>query len=174
MYSIIIGLLFFTGFHNGDLIDSTEDEKKVKEGVISWCEKNLFEFEGKKFEKFHPFYTEEFEMESIKVEMYKSQLQNLERRKKMGKYTKSDEEYNKEKSDFEKKISDTKKSLLTFTPRATYYEISMWSNVKMKNGKPVFVQLYFKLNDNYEVLSHEIKSSIGGESDPSKNQIMFK
>jgi ABC-type phosphate transport system auxiliary subunit len=174
MFSLIFGILTVFNFHNHELVDSSGDEVKVKEAVEAWCNKKLHEWEGKKFEKFHAYYTEEFEMENIKVNMYTNQLENLERKKKMGKYTKSDDDFKAEKKSIEEKIAKTKEDLQSFKPRATYYEIYMWSNVKTKQGKPIFMELYFKLNDDYEVISHKINSSIGGESDPSKNQIMYK
>lgn len=174
MLALVFGIFTLLNFHNHDLVDSSEDKRKVEEAVLKWCDKNLQSYEGKKFEKFHPFYTEEYEMENIKVNMYESQLENLERRKKAGKYTKSEEDFLSEKQAIEDKIKKTKEALFSFRPKVTYYEVYLWSNIKNKNGKPIFMQLYFKLDDDYNIISHKINSSIGGESDPSKNQIMYK
>lgn len=174
MTSIFFGLLCLFNFHGNDLIDSTEDEKKVKKSVAKWVDNNIHKWDGQKFDKFHAYYTEEFEMESIKVKMYANQLENLERRKKLGKYTGTDEEFDAEKKSLKEKIDKTKGELNGFKPRVTYYEIYMWSNIQTKNGLNVYMELYFKLNDDYEVTSHRINSSIGGEKEPSKNQIMYK
>lgn len=174
MASLFFGLLCLFSFHNHDLIDSTEDEKKVKKAVEKWVDKNIYKWEGQKFDKFHAFYTEEYEMESIKIKMYTSQLENLERRKKMGKYTGSDDEFEAEKKSLKEKVDKTKEELKGFKPKVTHYEIYMWSNVQTKRGITVFMEIYFKLNDDYEVISHRINSSIGGEKDPSKNEIIYK
>lgn len=174
MTSLLFGLLCLVNFHNHQLIDSTEDEKKVKKAVEKWVDKNIYKWEGQKFDKFHAYYTEEFEMESIKSNMYISQLENLERRKKMGKYTGSDEEFETEKKSLKDKISKTKDKLKDFKPRVTFYEVYFWSNIQCKNGAILYMELYFKLNDDYEVTSHKINSSIGGAKDPTKNEIMYK
>lgn len=174
MYSVLFSILCLVNFHNHELIDSSEDEKKVKAAVDAWVDHNIHKWEGKKYDRFHAFYTEEFEMESIKVNMYTNQLENLERRKKMGKYTKSDQDFESEKKALQEKIAKTKSQLNDFKPRVTYYEVYLWSNIQCKNGLVLYMEIYFKLNDNYEVTSHRINSSIGGEKDPSKNQIMYK
>lgn len=174
MFSIFFGLLCLINFHNHDLIDSSEDEKKVMKAVEKWMEKKIYKWEGKKFDKFHAFYTDEFEMESIKVKMYTSQLENLDRRMKAGKYAGTEEELEAEKKTLKEKIQTTKDQLKDFKPRARHYEIYLWSNIHTNKGSTVYMELYFKLNDDYEVISHRINSSIGGEKDPSKNQIIYK
>ncbi|MEZ4936318.1 MAG: hypothetical protein R2799_01855 [Crocinitomicaceae bacterium] len=174
MTSLLFGLLCLINFHDHQLIDSSEDEKQVQKSVEKWVDDNIAKWEGMNFDKFHAYYTEEFEMQSIKVNMYKSQLENLERRKKMDKYTGTEEEFDEEKKALKEKISKTKDKLKDFKPRVTYYEIYMWSNIQTKNGLTLYMEIYFKLNDDYEVTSHKINSSIGGDKDPSKNEIMYK
>lgn len=174
MYSILFGFLTLISFHGEDLFDSALDEKKVEESTMKWCEDNLHSYEGKKFEKYHAYYTDEFEMENIKVDMYTNQLESLERRKKTGKYSGTDEKYNAEVKAKKEKIEKTKQGLVSFSPKVTHYEIYLWTNIKTKQGKSVFIELYFKLNDDYKVVSHKINSAIGGYADPQKNEIIYK
>lgn len=174
MYSVLFGFLTLINFHGQELIDSSADKIKVEESVMKWCDDNLHSYEGKKFEKFHAYYTDEFEMENIKVDMYTNQLQSLERRKKAGKYSGTEEKYNAEVKANKEKIEKTKKGLVSFKPKVTHYEVYLWTNIKTKKGTSVFFELYFKLNDEYKVVSHKINSAIGGNADPQKNEIMFK
>ena len=161
-------LLTSITLQNPNAIDSSEDEKIVKENVIKWADSIFYFHENYRFEQFHAFYTEEYQIAILRAQMYSDKLTNLEKIKAKGYYKKSDADYEKEHSELVKKNEELKKTADNFENKADYYQILFWSNIKTNHGITVYYSHLVKLNNNYQVTSAEIKSAIGKKNDKTK------
>jgi len=153
---------------NPNSIDSSKDEKLVKEKVISWADSIFYFHENYRFEQFHAFYTEEYQIAVLRAQMYGDKLANLEKLKSKGYYKKTDAEYEKEHQELVKKNEDLKQTAENFQNKVEYYQILFWSNIKTNHGITVYYSHMVKLNNSYQVTSAEIKSAIGKKNDKTK------
>jgi hypothetical protein len=149
-------------------IDTSKDEELVKQHVLEWADSTFYHHEEYRFEQFHAFYTEEYQIAVLRAEMYQNKLDNLEKLKAKGFYKKTDSEYEKEHSDLEKKVNELNDSKDNFKNKAEYYQILFWSNIKTNHGITVYYSHLIKLDNNYNVISAEIKSEIGKKNDKTK------
>lgn len=163
IFSLIV--LTSVTLQNPNAIDSSKDEVIVKENVLAWADSIFYFHEEYRFEQFHAFYTEEFQIAILRAQMYNDKLLNLEKLKKKGYYKKSDEEYEKEHSELVAKTKELENIANNFENKADYYEILFWSNIKTNHGITVYYSHSVKLNNDYQVISAEIKSEIGKKND---------
>ncbi len=152
----------------GSKIDSSKDEELVKKHVLEWADTTFYYHEEYRFEQFHAFYTEEYQIAVLRAEMYESKLQNLEKLKAKGFYKKTDAEYEKEHSELDKKVKDLNQAKDNFKNKVEYYQILFWSNIKTNHGITVYYSHLIKLDNDYKVISAEIKSEIGKKNDKTK------
>lgn len=153
-------------------IDSTEDEKLVKEAVVHWADSVFYMHKEYKFEHFKPFYTDEYFIQVMRANMYKKRVEDLERKKKNGQYTKSDEEYEKEHSELQETFEKAQEEADNFAPRASHYRIHFWSNIQTNDGITVYYEHIMKLDNEYQVIEAVENSAIGKKS--SATQILWK
>lgn len=166
IFSIVV--LTSVTLQNPNSIDSSKDEKVVKDKIISWADSIFYFHENYRFEQFHAFYTEEYQIAILRSQMYGDKLTNLEKLKTKGYYKKSDEDYKKEHDDLVKKNAELKKTADSFVNKVEYYQILFWSNIKTNHGITVYYSHMIKLNNSYQVTSAEIKSAIGKKNDKTK------
>jgi len=152
-------------------IDSSKDEAIVKEKVLAWADSVFYFHEEYRFEQFHAFYTEEYQIAILRAEMYGDKLSNLEKVKAKGYYKKSDESYEKEHSDLVAKNKELQNVVDNFENKAESYQILFWSNIKTNHGITVYYSHSVKLDNNFQVTSAEIKSAIGKKND--KTMILY-
>tara|TARA_B100000809_G_C14986998_1_gene476594 strand:- start:77 stop:646 length:570 start_codon:yes stop_codon:yes gene_type:complete len=169
----MFGLIVLTSLtlQKPNVIDSTKDEGIVKQNVLKWADSVFYFHEEYRFEQFHAFYTEEYQIALLRSEMYGDKLVNLEKLKSKGFYKKTDAEYEKEHSDLVLKNKGLKNTADNFENKAEYYEILFWSNIKTNHGITVYYSHSVKLNDGYQVTSAKIKSAIGKKND--KTEILY-
>jgi hypothetical protein len=170
IYFLLI-LSFFTlsiTLQGGNKIDSSKDEEKVKQSVLNWADSVFYHHEEYRFEQFHAFYTDEYQIAILRLDMYQNKLSNLEKLKEKGFYKKTDEEYEKEHGELKAKVDELEKSVNTFENKAEYYQILFWSNIKTNHGITVYYSHLVKLDNNYNVVSAEIKSEIGKKNEKTK------
>ena len=174
VYLLTLGILLFSNnsFSQHFHMDSSEDEKKVKEAVLKWADSMFYMHKEWKFEHFHAFYTEEYEIAYLRMNAYKERLDELEKEKEEGQYRKSDEEYAKEHNHLEEYYEKIKEEYETITNRATHYKISFWSNIQTNDGITVYYEHIVTLNNAYQVTDAEINSAIGAKSE--KTEIVYK
>lgn len=148
--------------------DASTDETIVKEHVVKWADTIFYYYDNPRFEQFHAQYTEEYEISQLRIEMYESKLKNLEKLKAKGFYKKTDEEYEAEHAALVTKIADLKVAEENIEQKAEYYQILFWANIKTNQGLTVYYSLDVRLNDDFNVTSHEIKSEVGKKNDKTK------
>ena len=167
LLTLFISLCFLSnlGFAQEQEIDSSEDEKIVKKAVVAWADSVFYSHTEYKFEKFRAFYTEEYFIQVMRSRMYKERVNDIEKNKKLGRYKKSDAEYEKEHKELEDAYTKVQKDLDNFKFRASYYQISFWSNIQTNDGITVYYEHIVKVNNDYEVSEAVINSSIGKKSD---------
>ena len=122
----MILVLYLIYFHN------QLDEVLVKKKVIEWADSIFYFHEEYRFEQFHAYYTEGYQIAILRKEMYGDKLINLEKLKSKGFYKKTDEEYNDEHEILVEKNKELKKIVDNFEHKAEYYEILFWSNTLVK------------------------------------------
>jgi len=169
--NIVILIVFFTFCSitlQGNKIDSAKDEEKVKQRVLLWADTTFYHHEEYRFEQFHAFYTEEYQIAVLRAEMYQSKLANIEKLKAKGFYKKTDEEYEKEHTELKEKVKGLNEAKLNFKNKVEYYQILFWSNIKTNHGITVYYSHLVKLDNDYNIISAEIKSEIGKKNDKTK------
>lgn len=144
---------------------SPEDERLVKENVLKWADSVFYFYEEYRFEQFHAFYTEEYQIAQLRAEMYHDKLANLEKLKRKGFYKKTDAEYEKEHEDLVIKNKELKDEVVNYPNKADYYQILFWSNIKTNHGITVYYSHQVKLDNSFTVTGAEIKSEIGKKND---------
>ncbi|OIQ24631.1 MAG: hypothetical protein BM555_07030 [Crocinitomix sp. MedPE-SWsnd] len=168
---ISLGMFSLAGLSQDQEIDSSEDEVIVKDAVVHWADSVFYSHEKYKFENFRAFYTEEYFIQVMRSRMYKERVTDLEKSKKLGRYKKSDAEYEKEHKELEDAYNKVQKDVDTFKFRASYYQVSFWSNIQTNDGITVYYEHIVKLNNDYKVTEAVINSSIGKKSD--KTEILY-
>jgi hypothetical protein len=153
-------------------IDSSEDEKKVKDATVIWADNTFYKHSDYKFEHFHAFYTEEYFIATMRTRMYKERLDLLESKKESGRYKKTEEEYQKEHTENKEAYTKVKNELDNMHNRVTHFEIHFWSNIQTNDGITVYYEHIVKLDNDYQVTSAEVHSAIGKKSD--KTEILYK
>ncbi|UKN01470.1 hypothetical protein K6119_17230 [Paracrocinitomix mangrovi] len=167
------GILFTSiGYGQNADIDSSEDEKKVKDAVVKWADETFYEHKEYKFENFHAFYTEEYEIAFLRTNARKEMLDELEQDKAAGRYRKSEDEYQKEHTELKEDYLKFKGELDKMTVKVTHYQISFWSNIQTNDGITVYYEHIVKLDNNFIVTDATINSAIGKKSD--KTEIIYK
>lgn len=156
---------------HGDEIDSSADEAKVKEAIVKWADATFHSHENYKFENFHAFWTEEYEINWMRTHAYEDMINELEADKKRGAYKGTDAEYQKEHDDLSTKLAEIK-SQASGIKRAEYYQISFWTNCQTNDGITVYYEFIVKCDNDYKVFDALINSSIGAKSE--KTEIVFK
>lgn len=174
VYLLTLGILLLSNdsysqhFH----IESGDDEKKVEEAVLKWADSVFYMHKEWKFEHFHAFYTEEYEIAYLRMDAYKDRLDELEKEKKDGQFKGTKEEYDKEHKQLEDSYIKIKDEYENITNRATHYKISFWSNIQTNDGITVYYEHIVTLNNGYQVTDAEINSAIGAKSE--KTEIVYK
>jgi len=163
IFSLLV--LASVSFQGSGKSGSPEDEKLVKENVLKWADSVFYFHEEYRFEQFHAFYTEEYQIAQLRAEMYGDKLTNLEKLKRKGFYKKTDEEYEKEHGDLVVKNKELKDKVDNCPNKADYYQILFWSNIKTNHGITVYYSHQVKLDNNFRVISADIKSAIGKKND---------
>ena len=153
-------------------IDSSEDEQKVKDAVVAWADATFYSHTDWKFENFHAFYTEEYEIAYLRTNAYKGRVDDLEKDKANGRYKKSDEEYEKEHKELEDAYLKIKSERDAVASRVDHFQIHFWSNIQTNDGITVYYEHIVKLDQNYNVIDATINSAIGKKSD--KTEIVYK
>lgn len=137
------------------------DKKRVEEAVIRWADSTFYQHEEYRFEQYHADYTELYQIALLRLEMYQGKQVHLEKTKQKGYYKKSDLEYKNEHSGLVKKNADLKTTIKNFKLKANSYQVLFWSNIKTNQGPTVYYSHLIKLNNDFKVISAEIKSQIG-------------
>jgi hypothetical protein len=148
------------------------DKKRVEEAVISWADSTFFQHEEYRFEQYYADYTEPYQIALLRFEMYQGKQVHLEKTKQKGYYKKSDSDYEKEHIDLVKKNAELKTILKNFKLKANSYQILFWSNIKTNQGPTVYYSHLIALNNDFKVVSVEIKSQIGKKNNATK--ILYK
>jgi hypothetical protein len=174
-FLLILSICFLStsvSFGQHQDIDSSEDEVKVKKGVVAWADSVFFEHSEYKFDHFKAFYTEEYFIAVMRARMYKERADDLQKDKEAGRYKKSDEEFEKEHKQMEEAAIKIQKEVDEFVFRVTHYQVHFWSNIKTNDGITVYYEHIVKLDNNYQVTDAEIHSAIGKKSE--QTQILYK
>ncbi len=153
-------------------IDSSADEKKVMKAVVDWADSVFYEHREYKFEHFKAMYTDEYFIHVMRANMYKKRLDDLEKKKAMGQYTKTEDEYKKELSDLKLAYDKAQNEADNFPQRATYYYVHFWTNIATNDGVTVYYEHIMKVDNDYHVIEAVENSSIGKKS--SSTKILYK
>ena len=153
-------------------IDSAEDEKKVTAAVVAWADSVFYQHVEYKFEHFRAEYTDEYYIMVMRANMYRKRVDELERKKSSGLYTKTDAEYTKELSDLKTAWNGAQKEADNFPQRASYYRVHFWSNIFTNDGITVYYEHIMRVDNDYKIVEAVENSSIGKKSEATK--ILYK
>jgi len=166
--SLFIGLLILTSITTLSVKPTENDLIKTKKSVLIWADSTFYHHEEYRFEQFHATYTDLYQMAILRLELYQGKLLNLEKLKRKGFYKKTDSEYDKEHTALVTKNEGLKNTIDNFKNKAESYQILFWSNIKTNQGPTVYYSHLIKLDNNYTVISAEIKSEIGKKNSNTK------
>lgn len=147
--------------------DSAADQLKVEQAVIQWADAVFKKHENYKFEQFKPFYTDDYFIQTMRIELYAEKIAALEKKKTDGDYTGTEEAF---QSDIKKLSGAIEKAKLALDKidRVDYFQIHFWTNILTKDGITVYYELILKLDGNYAVTQATENSSIGKKGADSK------
>ncbi|MFT5822769.1 MAG: hypothetical protein ACI8ZM_004026 [Crocinitomix sp.] len=148
-------------------IDSSEDETKVQTAVVSWADNSFLSHSNYKFEHFKAFYTDNYFIQTKRIELYEEKSAELKQKKASGMYTGSEENYSADLNKFKRAVEKSKAIVKTID-RVTYYQIHFWTNIQTKDGITVYYEIIVKLDNDYEVIEAIENSSIGKKNEDSK------
>jgi hypothetical protein len=153
-------------------IDSSEDEKKVMAAVVAWADSVFYQHTEYKFEHFRAEYTDEYYIMVMRANMYKKRVDDLEKKKAAGLYTKTEPEYTKELSDLKTAWSGAQKEADNFPQRASYYRVHFWSNIFTNDGITVYYEHIMRVDNDYRIVEAVENSAIGKKS--AETKILYK
>lgn len=148
-------------------IDSSEDEMKVKTSVVDWANSSFLSHSSYKFEHFKAFYTDDYFIQTKRIELYEEKAEELKEKKANGTYTGSDENYSTDLNKFNRAVQKSKAIVKTID-RVTHYHIHFWTNIQTKDGITVYYELNMKLDNDYTVTEALENSSIGKINEDTK------
>lgn len=148
------------------------DKTKVELAVVRWADSTFSYHNEYRFEQYYADYTESYQIARLRLEMYQSKQEHLEKTKSKGFYKKTDAEYEKEHLDLVEKNAELKKMVDNFKIKVNSYQILFWSNIKTNQGPTVYYSHLVTLDNDFNVISAEIKSQIGKKNDATK--ILYK
>lgn len=173
--TVLFLFVFISFFSQATGFTETEQRKKdesiVQQKVVEWADSVFYYHEDYRFENFHAHYTDEFYIVMLRSDQYKKKIDDLEKSKKTKTYQGTDEQYNTELLALKRKYKRFQIIVDSFVLRVKYYEILFWSNIKTKDGYPVYYSHRFKLSNDLIVMAALIKSSIGNRS--ASNGIIY-
>ena len=145
----------------------TTAQDSVQIAVINWADEVFHHHESYKFEQFRIEYTDDYFIQTSRVELYEEKVAEMKAAKANGTYTGSETQYEKDLARFEAAISDAKEKCKTIDP-VDHYSIHFWSNIMTDDGITVYYELIIRLDSHYIVESVAENSSIGKKNSDSK------
>ena len=141
-------------------IDSSKDQEMVEQEVVNWADRVFVHHTDYKFDYFKAHYTDDYFIQSMRIETYDEKIAELENRKDKGNYHGSEERY---QADHQKLTDalDTAKVLIDKIDRVTHFESHFWTNIQTNDGMTVYYKLIVKLDNDYNVIEALENSSIG-------------
>ena len=168
LFILLTSLLLLTSVSLRNIKPSEKDKNTVEAKVISWADSIFYHHEEFRFEQFKAVYTDNYQIAILRLDMYLGKQKNLEKTKSKGFYKKTNEEYQKEHDAIVQKNAELKKIVENFENKAEHYQILFWSNIKTNQGPTVYYSHLVKLDNDFNVISAEIKSEIGKKNDKTK------
>lgn len=153
-------------------IDSSEDQKKVEKLVVEWADASFVKHENYKFEHFKAFYTDEYFIHTMRIEMYEEKITDLKKRKETGSYSGTEEQYKEELGQLEGALKKAMDADASGIKKVTHYQVHFWSNIQTVDGITVYYELIVKLDNDYQITEAIENSSIGKKS--SETKIVYK
>lgn len=148
-------------------IDSSADQVKVEEAVVNWANSAFIKHLDYKFEHFKAHYTDDYFIQTMRLETYNDKIETLKSKKEAGEYHGTDEQY---ENDLRKLSNALKRAEETIShiDKVSHYETHFWTNIQTKDGITVYYELIVKLDNDYKVTEAKENSSIGKKSAETK------
>jgi hypothetical protein len=143
------------------------DQDSVQTAVILWADEVFHHHESYKFEQFRAEYTDDYFVQTSRIELYEEKVADMKAAKANGTYAGSETQYEKDLARFEAAIADAKEKCKTIDP-VDHYSIHFWSNIMTDDGITVYYELIVRLNSQYQIESVKENSSIGKKAPTSK------
>lgn len=143
------------------------DQAKVEQACVNWADSTFSMHESYKFTYFKAFYTDEFTIQEMRIDLYKEKIQALDSQKNNGTFKGTEAEYEEARQSM---VSAYEKALASFNPenRADHYITHFWTNIQTNDGITVYYELIVKLDNDYNVIEAVENSSIGKKEGASK------
>lgn len=142
-------------------------EEQVKNHVIQWADQVFLAHSSYKFEEFHSEETDDYFIQSSRIEMYEEKIASLKRDKAEGKYSGTAEQYEKDAKKYQAAADDAKKKLSSISA-VEYYTINFWTNIMTSDGITVYYEIKIRLDAQFVILSAIENSSVGKKSANTK------
>lgn len=163
---LLIQLSFFNPGIPTDM-DSSDDKVMVEDAVVAWANQIFINHSSYKFDYFKAFYTDEYFIQTMRLELYSEKIADLKEKKANGTYNGSQEKYDTDINKLSGALETANTSIDTMD-RVTHYQTHFWTNIQTKDGITVYYELDIKLNNNYQVVEALENSSIGKKNGDSK------
>lgn len=148
-------------------MDSAQDQQIVEKAVVSWADSLFVQHQNYKFDHFNAFYTDDYFIQTTRLETYEQKIADLEQKKEAGTYNGTEESYQDNLKKLKDALNHAKKTIGKID-RVSHYQIHFWSNIKTRDGITVYYELILTLNNDYEITAAIENSSIGKKNNESK------
>lgn len=163
-----LNLLFPTSFPTiHQTASENSDEVSVKAAVVNWADETFRHHESYKFDQYRVAYTDEYFIQTSRIELYEEKIALLKSDKAAGKYSGSDVQFEKDLARYEESIADATEKCKTIEP-IDHYSIHFWSNIMTDDGITVYYELIVMLDSKFTITQATENSSIGKKSPTSK------
>lgn len=143
------------------------DQEQTQASILSWADSTFTNHSNYKFDGLRVFETDEYEIQSMRLELYQEKINALKDAKEKGTYSGTDESYENDLTKLTAKLTQTNEIISTLQ-RVDYYETHFWTNIQTTDGITVYYELIIKQNHVFKVIEAIENSSIGKKVDGSK------
>lgn len=143
------------------------DQMKTQAAIINWADQLFIKHSDYKFDELSVFETDEYTMQSLRIQLYEEKIQALNAAKENGTYAGTSESLENDLNKLDTKRTQTKE-LIASIQRVDYYETHFWTNIQTMDGITVYYELIIKQNHLFEILEAHENSSIGKRGTGSK------
>ena len=143
------------------------DQTNTQAAIINWADQLFIKHSDYKFDELSVFETDEYTMQSLRMQLYEEKIHALNAAKENGTYAGTSESLERDLNKLDTKLTQTKE-LIASIQRVDYYETHFWKNIQTTDGITVYYELIIKQNHLFEIIEARENSSIGKKGTGSK------
>lgn len=165
---LFLGIILFPLIHFAQVqSDNLDDFHRVKVATLTWADATLYEYNEPRFEHFSADYTEAYLIATLRIKSIERSIKSLTKTYDSGYYKDTDENYRKSLADLKSRKEEAELNSVGFQPKVETFQIAFWANIKLDSGIHNYIKHHVVLDNDFNVISAEVMSSIGENKNAS-------